>query len=294
MALAMLLFWLAVLSFLIGVGLIIFYYLTFKVTDDVIVLPHRLDSRKYLTSGLNFGLMPHDATVIRTKKNIIFIDEVSCLKEAKSNQVYNKHKGRWEEAERQYIKLPTPDDGFVGVIVSVMYSPDLSSKETLETFAKAKNIEQIIASRVRSALHNWIRQKPLPGTTRRALMNKTEAEEFVLQNLLVMPKKALVLFNDSYEKRRGTPIYDLGAVIHEVSITDMQELQRGTGKPIWGDENMNSVVDAKIAHLRSSVQGIQQFRDAVKQLVEAHPDQQEFIEDMLYQHELSLKEFKND
>lgn len=138
----------------------------------------------------------------------------------------------------QFIRLQTPDDGLIGLKVSLTYSPDRASGEALQKYnAAILEVDKVLEARINSALSSWVKGKPLPGTLKRALTMKDEAETFIRAKLTSLaPTEALVVHGDpTIYYDGGYAISDLGVRLNEVHITEMQALKNGTGKADWGD-----------------------------------------------------------
>jgi hypothetical protein len=209
------------LSF-IGLGITFLggYFLRFKVPNGYIAIKERGKSMnpKILDEGWHFGVKPPVENLIAIERKTIEIPPSS----------------------NEFIELHTPDDGILGVAVTVSYEPDANNEQTIKHYKVNKDIAKALENRVRSALNSWIRQKPLPGTLKRALVMKEEAENFIKAKITNIPSDTLAIMSDPSLYGHGTySIYELGVRIHEVHIVDVQEVGKGTGKPNWGDDDLS-------------------------------------------------------
>jgi hypothetical protein len=192
-----------------------------------------------------------------------------------------------------FIELHTPDDGVLGVKISVSYCPDFLTAESLYIFKQTVNLKDQIQNRIRSSLNSWIRQKPLPGTVRRALSMQKEMEDFIMANVTSTPREAaLILHADPMSLRRdGYAVYDLGIKLLEINVIDMQPLQPGTGKPDWGDGEPDKFnAQAIFKQFHASTDNLSNLRKLKETLVERYPDETDDIEDIYDQVRISMKE----
>jgi hypothetical protein len=192
-----------------------------------------------------------------------------------------------------FIELHTPDDGVLGVKISVSYCPDFLTAESLYIFKQTVNLKDQIQNRIRSSLNSWIRQKPLPGTVRRALSMQKEMEDFIMANVTSTPREAaLILHADPMSLRRdGYAVYDLGIKLLEINVIDMQPLQPGTGKPDWGDGEPDKFnAQAIFKQFHASTDNLSNLRKLKEALIERYPDETDDIEDIYDQVRISMKE----
>jgi hypothetical protein len=237
---------------------------------------HALISKKskqgrFTADGWNFSLsLPAADNLVRLQKNTLNLPR-----------------------NDKFIELETPDDGCVGVKVSITYSPDDSNGNALLTYKSTMDLDKAIAARVQSALNNWIKGKPLPGTARRALTMKDEAENFVRAKITSVPtSEALAVHNDpSLYYQGGYPVNDLGVRVYEVHVTEMQNLERGTGKPDWGDgDEMTFNAQNIFKQFHAHADNLSNLRKLKEALLERYPDEQGDIEDIYDQVRISMKE----
>lgn len=194
------------------------------------------------------------------------------------------------------MEISTPDDGVIGVRVSLTYSPDGSHGLALQTFAGiAVDLEKILEARVLSALHSWATSKPLPGTLKRALSMKDQAEEFVRAKLTSMPvKESLVVHTDpTFYYRTGYPVRDLGICLHEVHIMEMTPLRNGTGRPDWGD-GTEGLYSAEVIfnQFKSSAHNLSELEQLYNSLVARYPKESEDIRDIYFYFRSRMKEHR--
>lgn len=193
-----------------------------------------------------------------------------------------------------YIKLQTPDDGLLGLKVSLTYSPDDRSGEALQKYYGAiSELDRVLEARINSALSSWVKGKPLPGTLKRALTMKDEAETYIRAKLTSLaPTEALVVHSDpTIYYDGGYAISDLGVRIHEVHITEMQALGRGTGKADWGDGDETAFNAEKVFNqFKGQAGNLSNLRRLKEALIERYGEEAEDIEDIYDQVRLSMKE----
>jgi hypothetical protein len=246
--------------FLLGLPMLITHYSFFKVSPGYTAITK---SGKLLTEGLHFGIKP-TATVVANERRTVQIPQDDTL-----------------------IELETPDDGILGVAVTLSYSPDFENHLALRHFQDVPQLELLIANRIRSALNTWIKQKPLPGTLKRALSMPDEAEKFIIGKLTAATTAAALVLHDDTTPYldTGYRIGDLGICLHEVHITEMQSLKRGTGKPDWGDDDLVFDAEKVRIKLRGKVSNISDLRKEKKALIAEFPEEEDYIE-TLYEDEL--------
>lgn len=197
--------------------------------------------------------------------------------------------------DHELIELHTPDDGVLGIKVSVSFCPDISNGTSLLTYKQSVKVEEHIQNRVRSSLNSWVRQKPLPGTTKRALSMQKEAEHFIMSNIAGTVGDTLVVHKDAMAYRQdGFPVSDLGIRLLDVNIVDMKPLKSGTGKPDWGDDehvmfNAQEIFKQFSAHA-DSLSNLRKLKEA---LLERYPDEADDIEDIYDQVRISMKETRD-
>lgn len=194
----------------------------------------------------------------------------------------------------QHVELLTPDEGILGIKVSVTYSPDSNSGSALNTYAVAlTDLPKLLEARTQSALNSWVKSKPLPGTLKRAVTMKDEAENFVRAKLTsISSADGLIIHNDPMlYYHGGYPVSDLGVCIHEVHITEMQALKRGTGKADWGDgDEMAFNAEKVFNQFKGQAGNLSNLRKLKEALIEKYQDEAEDIEDIYDQVRLSMKE----
>lgn len=194
------------------------------------------------------------------------------------------------------MEVSTPDDGMLGMRVSITYSPDASYGSTMSTYAEIVNdLEKILEARVLSALHSWAKSKPHPGTLKRALAMKDQAEEFVRAKLTSMPlKEALVVHTDpTFYYRTGYPVRDLGICLHEVHVTEMVALKNGTGRADWGDGTEGLFSSEVIFNqFKSSAHNLRELEQLYNTLIARYPDQAEDIKDIYFDFRSRMKEHR--
>jgi len=193
-----------------------------------------------------------------------------------------------------YIQLQTPDDGLLGLKVSLTYSPDDRSGEALQKYYGAiSELDRVLEARINSALSSWVKGKPLPGTVKRALTMKDEAETYIRAKLTSLaPTEAIVVHSDpTIYYDGGYAISDLGVRIHEVHITEMQALGRGTGKADWGDgEEVGFNAKKIFAQFEGVAGNLTELRKKRDELIAKMPEEADDIEDLYDQLRLSMKE----
>ena len=204
----------------LGVACLTGYFLRFKVPSSYVAIKETGKNKnpEILIEGWHFGFMPPDENLIPIERKTIEIPASSD----------------------DFIALRTPDDGLLDVRVSISYEPDTHNRSTIKNYKHTQDVIKLLEGRVRSALNSWIQQKPLPGTLKRALVMKEEAESFLRAKLTKVPDEALAVIYDP--QSIGHDIYlitELGIRIYELHIIEMQELEKGTGKPNWGDSDLS-------------------------------------------------------
>jgi hypothetical protein len=246
-------------------------FFVFKVPEGHALISKKSKQGRFTADGWNFSLsLPAADNLVRLQKNTLNLPR-----------------------NDKFIELETPDDGCVGVKVSITYSPDDSNGNALLTYKSTMDLDKAIAARVQSALNNWIKGKPLPGTARRALTMKDEAENFVRAKITSVPtSEALAVHNDpSLYYQGGYPVNDLGVRVYEVHVTEMQNLERGTGKPDWGDgDEMTFNAQNIFKQFHAHADNLSNLRKLKEALLERYPDEQGDIEDIYDQVRISMKE----
>ena len=252
----------------LGVACIAGYFLSFKVPAHCALISRRAKQGRYL-AGWNFGLKPSDEFLVSLQKQT-----------------------RNFPTQRNSIELQTPDDGVLGINVSVTYSPDDSEGNALLTYKTTTHLETALEARVQSALNSWIKRKPLPGTLKRALTMKDDAEEFIRAKLTSTPSNALVIQDEpTIYYQAGYPVNDLGIRIYEVHITDMQGLKNGTGKADWGDgEEATFNAQNIFKQFHDHADNLSNLRKMKEALLERYPEEIDDIEDIYDQVRISMKE----
>lgn len=257
------------LLILVGIGVIVAYGFFYRVPEGHALINKRAEQGR-LTDGWHLSLL------LPSTDNLISLEKKTL------NVPYDN-----------FIKLETPDDGCVGVKVSISYSPDASNGNALLIYKSAKDLDKALAARVQSALNTWIKGKPLPGTAKRALTMKDEAENFVRAKITSVPtSEAIAIHNDpALYYQGGYPVNDLGVRVHEVHVTHMQSLEHGTGKPDWGDGD-ETIFNAQaiFKQFHGSADNLSNLRKLKEALLERYPDEANDIEDMYDQVRISMKE----
>jgi hypothetical protein len=253
---------------LVGAALIIGYYNTYKLKPGYALIKNQTNEGVITETNWLFG-RPNES-------DILSIDR-------KTESFPNSG----------FIELHTPDDGILGVKISISYCPDFSTGASLYIFKQTVNLKDQIQNRVRSSLNSWIRQKPLPGTVRRALSMQKEMEDFIKANVTSTPKEqALIIHADPMLLRLdGQVVYDLGIRVLEINVIDMQPLQPGTGKPDWGDGEPDKFnAQAIFKQFHASTDNLSNLRKLKEALIERYPDGTDDIEDIYDQVRISMKE----
>jgi hypothetical protein len=250
----------------LGIACIVSYFLKFKVPTGYVLIkeinPAQLP--RVLTEGWHSGVKPPNENLILVERKAIAIPPRSD----------------------DFIELRTPDDGILGIQVNITYGPDIKNRQIIKNYTLRQNIEKSLESRVRSALNSWIQQKPSPGTLKRAIVRKEEAEEFLKARLTNSNGNALAVIDSSSLYGLGIgSVNELGISIDELHITDMQELEKGTGKPNWGDDDLIFDADKVRFRLKQKVSSVSELRKEKKALLEEFPDEEDYIE-TLYEEEL--------
>lgn len=253
-----------------GLACLLAHFLTFKVPPHHALISRRANQGRYL-AGWNFGLKPSDEFLVPLQKHTLTLP-----------------------TGNNSIQLQTPDDGVLGVTVSITYSPDDSDGSALLTYKTSTDLQKVLEARVQSALSSWIKRKPLPGTLKRSLTMKDDAEEFVRAKITSIPSSASALAirdEPTLYYQTGYPVNDLGIRIHEVHITSMHGLKNGTGNADWGegeDATFNAQYIFKQFHAHAdSLSNLRKLKEA---LLERYPDESDDIEDIYDQVRISMKE----
>jgi hypothetical protein len=256
----------------LGLGIACFaaYFFSFKVPPHHVLISRRAQQGRYL-AGWNFGLKPSDEFLVPLQKQTLTLPTNNNL-----------------------IQLQTPDDGVLGVAVSITYSPDDSDGNALLTYKTSKDLQRVLEARVQSALSSWIKRKPLPGTLKRALTMKDDAEEFVRAKITSIPSSASALAirdEPTLYYQTGYPVNDLGVRIHEVHITSMQGLKNGTGSADWGDgEDATFNAQYIFKQFHAHADSLSNLRKLKEALLARYPDESDDIEDIYDQVRISMKE----
>lgn len=254
------------ISFIVGIPMLISYYSTFKVPAGHALIQ---SGKGVLLEGWHFGFAPSDPILVAVGRRIVEIPPGDKL-----------------------IELDTPDDGILGVAITVSYTPDLENHSALKYFQDTAGLDKNIEHRVLAALSSWVQQKPLPGTLKRALSMQREAESYILGKLTGTTSNALIVHNDpTIYLDRGYPANDLGIRIHEVNVVSMRPIKNGTGKADWGegdDATFNAQNIFKQFHAHAdSLSNLRKLKEA---LLERYPDESDDIEDIYDQVRISMKE----
>ena len=195
------------------------------------------------------------------------------------------------------IELNTPDSGVIGISLTVTFSCDPRNPEPLMRLNQFEDLERTVRNRTRSAVEQWIRQKPLPGTLKRAMAMKEEAENFVRARLTnVNTADALVIHADPSDYLNdGYPVFDLGIRIHEVHIVSAKPLKNGTGIADWGDgEELAFNAEKIFNQFKGQAGNLSNLRKLKEALIEQFEDEADDIEDIYDQFRMSMKEGAND
>jgi len=171
------------------------------------------------------------------------------------------------------MELNTPDSGVLGISLTVTYSCDPRNPEPLMRLNQFEDLERTVRNRTRSAVEQWIRQKPLPGTLKRAMAMKEEAESFVRARLTnVNTADALVIHADPSDYLDdGYPVFDLGIRIHEIHIVASKPIKNGTGQPDWGDgKEMAYKLEKIVNQFESKAGSLIGLKEAKERLLTLH------------------------
>jgi hypothetical protein len=267
---AWILFLLSVVLVVVGLVFIALSYLVFKVPDGYALVDRKADGGRHLPG-----------------KWMLYLH-------TPGDMVPLKKETRELPKNGNFIQLQTPDDGLIGLKVSLTYSPDRSSGEALQKYnAAILEVDKVLEARINSALSSWVKGKPLPGTAKRALTMKDEAENFVRAKITSMPAtEAMVVHGDpSVYYDSGYAVFDLGVRIHEIHITEMQELKRGTGKADWGDGDETAFNAEKVFNqFKGQAGNLSNLRKLKDALIDRYREEAEDIEDIYDQVRLSMKE----
>ena len=194
------------------------------------------------------------------------------------------------------MELNTPDSGVLGFSLTVTYSCDPRNPAPLMRLNQFEDLERTVRNRTRSAVEQWIRQKPLPGTLKRAMAMKLEAENFVRARLTnVNTADALVIHADPSDYLDdGYPVFDLGIRIHEVHIVSAKPLKNGTGVADWGDgEEMTFNAERVFNQMKGQAGNLSELRKLKEELMEKYQDEADDIDDLYDQIKISMKEGSN-
>lgn len=242
----------------VGVALMALSRIRFAVPLRHVAISNTNPQKRYLP-GWQWGLSPSDCTVISLDPKTIKIPSPSS------------------STESDHIEIGTPDDGVLGVKVTLVYQPNDSTSHSLVTFQKSTNFEDILTSRIHSALVSWAWQKPLPATSRRAVASKADAEQAIASKLTLFPTETLIALGDT-ENRYA--VSDLGIIIRDVHIVDFWEIKKGTGKPNWGDDDIAFDAAKVRQRLKQKVSSVSDLRKEREALVAEFPDEAEYIENL--------------
>lgn len=254
------------LGIVIGIALLLFCFFSFSIPPGYALVR---SSGRVAKEGTHFGFPPSDPTLIATGRKTVEIPYGGDL-----------------------LQLDTPDDGILGIAVTVSYSLDLDNRSSLKRLQGTAGLDKSIEHRALAALSGWIQQKPLPGTLKRALSMQRETENFILGKLTGTSSDALVLHNDpSLYLNSGYPVSDLGIRIHEVNVVAMRPLKNGTGKADWGDGE-NTAFDAQniFKQFHAHADSLSNLRKLKEALLEHYPEESDDIEDIYDQVRISMKE----
>lgn len=255
--------------FLFGAGLYLVREIRFKIPPGhIAVIP---DKSKIYTEGWNWGLLPKSTDLIPIASKTFKIPT---------------EKDKWIEVE-------TPDEGVLGIEVSLSYMPNANNLRSITNFRNTSDIEKVLDIRVRSALRDWVWQRPKPGTLKRALASKLDAEQAILSKITFLHTDTLARLGDTASYNRY-PINDLGIVIREIHITDMCDLQKGTGKPSWGDDD-EIIFDAEKARMRvrQLVNNVSDLRKEHEALLKEFPAEKEHIETLIEEERIRSTEHRD-
>jgi hypothetical protein len=178
----------------------------------------------------------------------------------------------------------------LGAQVTFTYQPNDATAQTLLTYYRTKNIENVLTSRIHSALISWVWQKPLPATSRRAVASKAEAERAIIAKLTSLPVDALVPFADVEALNRYS-ISDLGISVRDVHLIKFWEIKQGTGKANWGDGEEASFNAQNIfKQFQAHADNLSSLRKLKEALIERYGEEADDIEDIYDQVRISMKE----
>jgi hypothetical protein len=242
--------------FLIGIGFLIASKIRFAVPIGYVGIS-LIKPQKTYREGWYWGLPPRDCSLVRIDTKTINIPL----------------------SDEDNFEIETPDNGVLNARVMVIYSPDDSTSERLIAFSGSSNLDDVLSSRVRSALKSWAWQKPFPGTARRAVANKADAEKAIVSKLTGVSMDTLVLFADTESLNRYS-ILDLGIVIREVHLVDFREIKRGSNKPDWGDDDLLFDAEKVRMRLRQKVSSLSDLREEKARLIVEFPTEEDSIEDL--------------
>jgi len=242
--------------FLIGLATFLWHKFRFGVPLGSVAISVKNPQRKF-TEGWHWGADPNNLVLISTEPLTTSVPE------------------------KDHLVIETPDDGILGAIVKIIYTPDESNGKHLIAYSKTKNLNDILTSRVKSALQSWAWQKNFPATSRQAVANKAAAEKAVISKLTGLHSEALVVFADTESLNRYS-IPDLGIVIREVHIADFWEIKKGTGKSDWGDDSHIEYDAEKIRlRIRRRIKGVSNLRIEEETLKKEYPLESDFIERLI-------------
>jgi regulator of protease activity HflC (stomatin/prohibitin superfamily) len=241
----------------LGAGAIGAYFLLFKVPEGSGAITRWRPGKVY-KPGWNFGL-PVGAQLINVQRSIT----ASPL--------------------RNYL---TPDNGLLGIAVSVTWGYDPSNP----TAPSLSQLETMLRDRMNGVLNQWIRARPYPGTLKRALASQAEAEQAIFNKLTTATSEALALRNDPSTAAFGCPAPDLGIIIYEVNITDVQVERRGTDKPDWGDDSYS--MPAILHGFINNVANLDELARLHARLLREYPNQVDAIERFYDQERIRIMERK--
>jgi hypothetical protein len=242
--------------FCIGAGLLAVYKLCFVIPEGfVAIVPSK--KRKY-TEGRHWGIPPKNVTLISLVSKPLAIPKDPM----------------------EWIQIETPDDGVLGAKVVISYAPNEVDARSLINFSNSSDLEMALDSRVRSALTDWMWQRPKPGTLKRAMASKLDAEQAVMSKLAFLHTDTLALFGGiAHDHHYASD--DLGVIVREVHLVDMSDLKKGTGKPSWGDDDELLFNAEKVRmRFRQTVNNVSDLRLEKAKLIEDFPEEEAYIENL--------------
>jgi|GEM_PF-6468298 len=259
---------------LIGSGLtfIGLYFFVFRVEAETVALT-KFKPNGY-QAGWNFGLLPSGTKYINSKRQELIVPIKS---------------------EGGLMRLRAPDAGIVGVCLTLIWSHDHNNANAYKNVQAVEETNSILQSRIQAALNYWIQGKPLPGTAKRALTSLSHAEQTIREKLTGVNPEALANRNEEYlGPDFMSSVRDLAIVIHEINITKMELMERGTDKPDWGDgDHIGFDAQAIFKQFHGHTDNLSNLRKLKDALMEKYPEEVDDIEDIYDQVRISMKETRD-